>query len=318
MSTRGKVVVTGVAGFIGSHLAERLLSEGYQVVGIDKCQGDFRIKEHNLKGLLGRPGFALFREDLLTMPLKDVLMGARYIFHCAATPGVRSSWGEDFQTYVRNNILVTQRLLEAAREVKLEKFIYSSTSSVYGQVAGPAQEGMALRPLSPYGVSKLAGENLVMVYQCNFGVPAVALRYFTVFGPRQRPDMAFHKFIFACLTNAEISIYGDGEQKRDFTGVGDIVEANIQAARRPVQGEIINVGGGKRYTVNEVMKQLDALIGVSPRVNYLPPAPGEPRETWANLTKAQRLLGYTPKINLKQGLMAEIEDLRGLYGFSKR
>src|SRR4051812_9065126 len=243
-----KALVTGVAGFIGSTLAERLVGDGADVIGID-CFTDYYprdVKERNLAALRSKRGFRFVEARIQDVNLAELLSDRTHVFHLAAQAGVRKSWGKDFAIYTSNNIEATQVLLEAANGAPaLERFVYSSSSSVYGDlVAMPMREDAVPQPVSPYGVSKLAAEQLCYLYFANFGVPAVSLRYFTVYGPRQRPDMGFHKFLRATLRNEPITLYGDGEQTRDFTFVADAVEANVAAARRGVAGHVYNIGGG--------------------------------------------------------------------------
>jgi len=260
--------VTGAAGFIGSHLAERLLAAGWEVVGVD-CFTDYyprAAKEANLEGLRGQPGFRLVEMDLNSAALGALLQGIDTVFHQAGQPGVRASWGRSFEPYLRSNILATQALLEAALHLKrpLRRFVFASSSSVYGDAPQlPVREDTLPQPISPYGVTKLAAEHLCSLYT-RLGVPAVSLRYFTVYGPRQRPDMAFHRFIRAVLEGREIEIHGDGEQTRDFTYVMDIVDANLSAAAAPAErvvGRVYNLGGGSRVTVNEVIAIVEGAAG---------------------------------------------------------
>ena len=302
------MVVTGVAGFIGSHLAERLINEGYSVLGID-CFTDYysrEIKEGNIEWLKKQSGFKLAEEDLAEINWDDYLTAdTNCIFHQAAQAGVRKSWGSSFDIYTHCNIKATQRLLESLKDKTNIKLIYASTSSVYGNCELPMTEDKRLRPVSPYGVTKLAAENLCHLYHENYGVPYISLRYFTVYGPRQRPDMAFHKFIKAILTGEEIAIFGDGEQSRDFTYIDDIVEANLLAYNSNINGEIFNVGGGSRVSVNEVIKKLESISGRKARVKYIEKQKGDAKHTYADLTKVKRELWYTPKNLLMKGLEKE-------------
>jgi nucleoside-diphosphate-sugar epimerase len=235
---RVKALVTGAAGFIGSTLAERLVGQGADVVGID-CFTDYyprALKERNVAGLRRAANFRLVDEDLLEVDLASLLDGVTHIFHLAAQAGVRKSWGRDFDVYVSNNIGATQRLLEACTGRRLDRFVYASTSSVYGDEAAiPMREDARLQPVSPYGVSKLAAEHLGYLYHVNHGLPFVALRYFTVYGPRQRPDMGFHRFLTAAMDGRPLTRYGDGEQTRDFTFVADAVSAAVAAGSRGSQ-----------------------------------------------------------------------------------
>jgi len=237
-----KALVTGCAGFIGSHLTERLLREGYEVIGID-CFTDYyarEIKERNTENALNQKNFKLIEEDILEM---DKFPEVDYVFHEAAQAGVRASWGKSFKIYTRNNIETTQKLLEFYKDLNIKKFVYASSSSVYGDAELPMKEDSLLKPVSPYGVTKLAAENLCYLYWKNYNVPTVSVRYFTVYGPRQRPDMAIHKFVKAIFNGDEITVFGDGTQTRDFTYVDDAVEATILAAESNSIGEVYNIGG---------------------------------------------------------------------------
>jgi|Deesub1362B_J571_1020462.scaffolds.fasta_scaffold01834_3 UDP-glucose 4-epimerase len=311
-----KSIVTGCAGFIGSHLAERLLKEGHEVVGIDNFSDYYpkEIKEKNIENLLEAEGFQLIEEDINNLNLKEIVEGADYVFHQAAQAGVRASWGENFKIYTDSNILATQALLEAVKDANIKKFVYASSSSVYGDVDSlPMRETDNPRPVSPYGVSKLAGEHLCYLYWKNFGVPTVSLRYFTVYGERQRPDMAFHRFIKAILTQDEIVVYGDGRQTRDFTYVRDIVEANILAVKYAKSGEVFNIGGGNRISINEVIRILEELTGLKAKVKYIEKQKGDVRDTYADISKAKKELGYNPRVDIKEGLKREIEWIKSYY-----
>jgi len=305
-------LVTGCAGFIGSHLAEKLIQLGFEVIGIDSFTNyyDRRIKEANVQGLLKSGNFTLIREDLLNMDLNRVLEGIDYIFHHAAQPGVIASWGRRFETYLNNNILATQRLLESATKIALKSFIFASSSSVYGDCELPMREDRLLSPVSPYGVSKLACENLCYSYWKNFGVPVVSLRYFTVYGPRQRPDMAFHKFIRAMLKGKEITIYGDGNQTRDFTYIKDAVNSNILVMEKACPGETFNIGGGSCISINGVIELLEEIIEKKAKIRYIEKRKGEMQATWADIEKAKNMLGYSPRSDLKEGLGKEIEWIK--------
>lgn len=308
-------LVTGAAGFIGSHLAEELIRKGGQVVGIDSFTDYYsrRIKEKNLEYLREQEGFTFIEGDLLDLELEKLLAGIDSCFHQAAQAGVRASWGKYFDTYTRCNILATQRLLETAKESRLKKFVFASSSSVYGDNQDlPLREDSLPLPLSPYGVTKLASENLVSLYHKNYGLPTVSLRYFTVFGPRQRPDMAFHKFIKAILKDEEIFIYGDGEQTRDFTFISDIVHANILAAESELSGGIFNIGGGSRISLKGTIKILEENIGRQAKLRCVESQRGDMRHTWADISRAKDLLGYQPEVDLSQGLVQEIEWLKSL------
>jgi len=312
-----KSLVTGCAGFIGSHLAERLLREGHEVVGIDNFSDYYsrELKEKNIENLLSSQRFKLIEADINSLDLKKVLEGVDYVFHQAAQAGVRASWGDNFRIYTDSNILATQALLEAAKGTSIKKFVYASSSSIYGDVSSlPMRESDLPRPVSPYGVSKLAGEHLCYLYWKNFHVPTVALRYFTVYGERQRPDMAFHRFIKAILAGEEIVVYGDGEQTRDFTYVGDIVEANILAAEYEKSGGVFNIGGGNRISINRVIELLEELTGLKARVKYVETQKGDVRDTYADISLAKEELGFEPRVDIREGLRREIGWIRSLYG----
>ncbi len=302
-------LVTGVAGFIGSHLAERLLQQGYDVLGVD-CFTDHYprpIKERNLQHLRGEPRFRFVEANLCTVDLPPLLEGIDAVLHLAGQAGVRTSWGQAFAIYTENNVLATQRLLEAARDSQVSRFFYSSSSSVYGDTPDlPTHEDSRLCPVSPYGVTKLAGEYLCWLYHSNFGLPVVAARYFTVYGPRQRPDEAIHRFIRAIRDGKTISVYGDGEQTRDFTFVQDAVDATLAALKSEVTGMVFNVGGGSRVTVNQTIALLESLMGKKATVEHQPAQPGDVRHTLSETSRAQEILGYAPKVSLQEGLQAEI------------
>lgn len=312
-----RIIVTGAAGFIGSHLCERLLEEEQNVVigidgFIDPTQKPLKLK--NIKHLKGHPRFQLINENLLEIDWSKVFLKDDVIYHLAAVPGVRSSWGGNFQLYVENNILVTQRLLEACKNVPLKKFIYASTSSIYGEKDGMVSETSIPSPLSPYGVTKLTGEYLCKVYSENDGIPITILRYFTVYGPRQRPDMAFHRFIECILKKKSIPIYGDGEQTRDFTYIGDCVEGTVAALySENVLAETINIGGNERASILEVIEILEELTGQKTTLDFIGKLHGEPRHTWADITKAGQLLNYKPTVSLKEGLQNELNNLLDIY-----
>ncbi|MCD6384921.1 GDP-mannose 4,6-dehydratase [Candidatus Sumerlaeota bacterium] len=303
------VIVTGCAGFIGSSLAERLLQQGHSVLGID-CFSDFyprKIKEENLKPLQDYEQFQLVAKNLLELDLSELVKPTDAVFHQAAQAGVRSSWGSQFEIYTENNILATQRLLESLVGTEIP-LIYASSSSVYGETTQlPMREDHPTHPRSPYGVSKLAAEHLCQLYWENYGVRCVALRYFTVYGPRQRPDMAFHRFIRAMLTGEEIEIYGDGEQTRDFTFISDAVEANLRALASKKWGEVYNIGGGSRISINASIKLLESILGKKAKLRYKAPQRGDVTHTYADTHKAKNDLGFVPKTSLQDGLTAEVE-----------
>lgn len=307
-----KALVTGAAGFIGSTLAERLLADDVDVVGLDSFTDYYPrpIKEANLAPLRRHPRFSFVEASLQEANLDAVLDGVTHVFHLAAQAGVRKSWGSQFDVYVVNNISATQRLLERCAGRPLERFVYASTSSVYGDaVPIPMREDARPQPVSPYGVTKLAAEHLCFLYQASFGVPCVAVRYFTVYGPRQRPDMGFHKFLSAAIEGRPITRYGDGEQTRDFTFVADAVEATRAAGLHGVPGEVYNVGGGSRVSVNEVFDLVGRVTGRPVQLELLPPQMGDMRDTYADTTRARETLGFQPSVTLADGLHAEYQWL---------
>ena len=307
------VLVTGVAGFIGSHLAERLVKQGHKVIGVD-CFTDYysrKIKESNLSELQTSDSFVFHEIDLLKTDLVALLKDVDIVFHEAAQAGVRTSWGASFGIYTENNVRATQCLLEAARDLRLKKFVFASSSSVYGDAESyPTAEDMKPIPISPYGVTKLAAENLCYLYYKNYGIPAISLRYFTVYGPRQRPDMAFHKFIGAILGDKDIVIFGDGEQTRDFTYIDDIIDANISAMDSQAIGEVINVGGGSRISVNETICIIERIVGKKAVTKNIEKQKGDVIHTGADISKARRLLSYEPKFDLEKGIANEVDWLR--------
>jgi len=305
-------LVTGVAGFIGSHLAEALLARGDRVVGIDEFNDyyDPGLKRRNVDRLTGHANFTLVEGSIKALDWTEMLAGVTTVFHQAAQAGVRSSWGESFIDYSDRNINATQTILEAAKNSSsLQRLVFASSSSVYGNAQSfPTSESACPQPVSPYGITKLAAEQLCGLYWHNFGVPVVALRYFTVYGPRQRPDMAFHKFFKAILADETINIYGDGKQTRDFTFVTDAVAANLAAATVPeAVGEVFNIGGGSRVMLKEILETIETIVDRPVRRQHLESAAGDARHTSADISKAQRLLGYAPKVSLEEGLRQEWE-----------
>lgn len=300
-----KALVTGAAGFIGSHLSAALLDSGATVTGVD-CFTDYYprpVKEANLATLKERTGFSFVEGALQEIDLKSLLAKVTHVFHLAGQAGVRKSWGGDFDVYIRDNIQATQRLLEALARMPIQKYVYSSSSSVYGNhVPLPMREDAYLQPLSPYGVTKLAGEHLGNLYSANHGVPVVSLRYFTVYGPRQRPDMAFQRFLTAARDGTPITMYGDGEQTRDFTFVADIVAANMAAADRGHPGSVYNIGGGSRVSMNHVLALIEKVTGKTVAVQREPEQKGDMRHTYADTSAARRDLDFIPRVNLENGL----------------
>jgi len=312
-----KCLVSGAAGFIGSHLSEYLIDKGCEVTGIDSFMDYYpkSIKEANIAVLKKDRKFDFVEASLLEADLSELLKGVEVVFHQAAQAGVRASWGESFKVYSDNNILATQVLLEACTRNPVKKFIYASSSSVYGDTQDlPMKESSLPRPVSPYGVSKLAAEHLCWLYFRNFGVPTVSLRYFTVFGARQRPDMAFHRFFRWAIERKPILVYGDGEQSRDFTHVDDIVEANWLASKNGLPGEVFNIGGGSRISLNDVIPIIQDIVGRKLEVRYEASQKGDVRHTSADMAKARLELGYEPKMPIKEGLKYEYAWIKELVG----
>jgi UDP-glucuronate 4-epimerase len=306
-----RAMVTGCAGFIGSHLTESLLRDGVEVLGVDCFNSNYARadKLENLRRARDHDNFEFVPFDLSRGDLGDLVAACDVIFHLAGEPGVRSSWGQTFEPYVRNNVLATQQLLEAARVWPDLRFVYASSSSIYGQAESlPTPENVIPRPFSPYGVTKLSAEQLCSLYHGNHGVQTVSLRYFSVYGPRQRPDMAFHRFCRAAVRGERITVFGDGEQSRDFTYVGDIVAATRAAAEAPgVAGEVFNVGGGSRVTVNHTLALIEDFSGERLDVEYIRREDGDVRDTAADTRHARALLGFEPQTDLRAGLQAELE-----------
>lgn len=316
-----KVIVTGAAGFIGSQLTETLLKQGEEVIAIDEFNDyyDPSLKRNNVAHLHSFPGFELIEGNIQFLDWQTLLKDVEVVYHQAAQAGVRASWGQGFRLYTERNISSTQILLEAAKDAKhLKRLVFASTSSVYGDAETlPTDEKICPTPVSPYGITKLAAERLCGLYQKNFGVPFVALRYFTVYGPRQRPDMAFHKFFKSILQDEAIPIYGDGLQTRDFTFISDVVAANLAAASVPeAVGEIFNIGGGSRVVLKEVLDTMEEIVGKPIKRNHIEKAMGDARHTAADVSKAQRILAYQPKVSLRDGLMQEWEWVKALYSVS--
>lgn len=304
------MLVTGAAGFIGSQLTERLLADGHQVRGVDSFTDyyDTRFKEQNLATAATDSNFELVRADLCEVEVLPLLEDVEVVFHQAGQPGVRLSWADGFDAYHQRNIVATQRLLEAAREHELRRFVFASSSSVYGNSEHyPTTELDLPRPFSPYGVTKLAAEHLCCAYAENFGVPTVALRYFTVYGPRQRPDMAFHRLIEAGLGGPPFPAFGDGSQIRSFTYVADVVSANVAASNADLPpGEIFNVGGGGQVSMHEVYDIVEDLLGEPVKRDQMPAASGDVRRTGGAIEKAERELGWKPAVDVRTGLAEQL------------
>ncbi len=316
------VVVTGVAGFIGSHLAEALLATGRRVMGIDCFTPYYAISEkrENLRGLLHRPEFTFVEGDIAALRLEHLLTGVEAVIHEAARPGVQASWA-DFDTYAKHNVLATQRLLEACARTDVRRLVVASSSSVYGDAPTyPSLEEGPTIPVSPYGVTKLAAEHLCRAYAkaAVSDLSILMLRYFTVYGPRQRPDMAFRRFLSAAFAGTPITVFGDGEQTREFTYVADAVRASLLALTAPVRVEAINVGGGRRVTLNEVLDLVGRITGRPIAIHRAPARRGDALHTGADGKKAAVLLHYLPEVSLEDGLarqaawQAELYDLGGM------
>jgi nucleoside-diphosphate-sugar epimerase len=305
------MLVTGAAGFVGSHLSAALLDARNTVTGIDAFTDHYarERKERNLAEV-ARPGFTFLEQDLLSVDLRELLHGIDVVFHLAGQPGVRPSWGSEFDIYVRNNIVSTQRLLEAAKDARPRKLVYASSSSVYGNAeAYPTQESVRPQPVSPYGVTKLAGEHLCELYRVNHGVRTVSLRLFTVYGPRQRPDMAFSRLIDAAVRGEPFELYGNGEQTRDFTFVDDVLAA-MQAAAASEWCGVANVGGGSRTSMNRVIEIAEGLAGPM-RISRGAPVKGDAQDTAADISLAAEHLDYRPRTSLEEGLARMFAFERG-------
>lgn len=305
-----KVLVTGCAGFIGSHLSDRLLAEGHEVIGFDSLTDTYDVvrKRRNMTSALTNPRFAFHEVDLVSDEIGKLTQGVEIVYHLAGQPGVRLSWGKNFQSYVRNNVEATQNLLEAFKARPLKRFVYASSSSIYGDTDREIfSEADVPSPFSPYGVTKLAGEHLVFSYHRNFGLPAVALRFFTVFGPRQRPDMAFQRIIEAALSGEKFTLFGDGKQVRDFTYVADIVDGCIRAAEKGNDGTVYNLGGTNHVSMLDVLSLTEELIGKLLNIERTGVQKGDVRRTHADIGRAKKDFGYAPKTDLRKGLSDQIE-----------
>lgn len=305
-----RAVVTGAAGFIGSRLCASLLDWGHTVIGID-CVTDYydvNRKQANLGHLLGRQNFAFVRQDLLDADLDALLAFRSCVFHLAGQPGVRASWGEGFDAYLRNNVKATQRLLETCRHADVERLVYSSSSSIYGDsLTHPTSESALPHPRSPYGVTKLAAEHLVSLYACNWGVPTVSLRYFTVYGAGQRPDMAIERLVAAARSGAEFRVFGDGTQSRDYTHVSDVVRANLMAAQAEVEpGAVFNIAGGSQATLSDVINEVQRAVQQPIRLRWEPASAGDVQKTSADTSLAREVLGWRPTVSLADGIAEQV------------
>ncbi len=313
-----RVLVTGCAGFLGSTLSDSLLAAGHDLVGVDVFSDyyDPELKRENIAGAADHENFRLVEGDLNELDLGELLEDREVCFHFAAQAGVRASWGAEFDIYLQSNIRATQRLLEAILKLRRDgapfaRLVYSSSSSVYGnQASYPVAEDAPKRPFSPYGVSKLAAEQLCVLYADNFGVPSSSLRYFTVYGPRQRPDMAFRKFLEAARKGEPWRVYGDGSQTRDFTFVTDAVRANLLAADDPTLCGVYNIGGGSRISLLDALEILREKViahGIAKDVEIVHEArvEGDVVHTWADGSRAETTIGFVANVDLAAGLDLE-------------
>lgn len=311
-------LVTGAAGFIGSHLCQKLLKEGYFVIGVDSFTDFYPrwLKEKNILNLLNDKKFDFIEKDICLLDLTKLLKKSDVVFHLAAQAGVRTSWGHNFSIYTKNNIEGTQRLLEAARKSSIKKFIYASSSSVYGLCPElPMTETSALYPFSPYGVTKLAAEQLCFLYFRNYKIPSISLRLFTVYGPRQRPDMAFHNFFKSIAKNKPISVFGNGTQTRDFTYIDDIIGAFMASLRHGKIGETYNIGGGCRKKLEDIFPLLEDICQQKIKINWEKNQKGDVLHTFAAIGKAKRDLNFSPQIQLEEGLREEWKWFQTAYSF---
>ncbi len=305
-----KCLVTGCAGFIGCHTAEQLLDGGHEVVGIDDLDPYYprTIKKSNLESLRGRLRFQFVERDLNEVNLEQLLDGVDAVVHLAAQPGVRTSWGDSFSKYLRNNVLATQRLLQYCAAARLRTVVFAGSSSVYGAAERlPVDETQPPAPISPYGTTKLWAEQLCESYRIREGVPVVRLRYFSVYGPRQRPDMLFHRIIRAALTGATLEIYGTGDQTRDFTYVGDVARANCLAIEKGIREGVMNIGSGRPQRILDAVHLVEELSSRPVSLRFLPVQRGDPSHTHASTDRAKKILGFEPSTNLREGLAKQIE-----------
>lgn len=310
--TTARFLVTGAAGFIGSHLVRLLLQEGHSVIGLDALTSyyDPRLKLANLSPLLGHHRFTFMEHDILDAPLADLARGVDFLLHFAGQPGVRSDPDAGPQLYQRNNVQTTQLLLEASRGLPIQRLVFVSSSSVYGRAGLPTREDNPTRPISPYGISKLAAEALCWKYHRAYGLPVVVVRPFSVYGPGQRPDMFIHRFIAAALQRQPITIYGDGLQERDFTYISDAVEGLYRAVIYGRAGSTYNIASGRPVSLLHVIQCIAQEVGALPPIRWEPPRPEEPRRTWADISLACRELGYAPRTSLRKGLREQIAHLQ--------
>jgi len=309
-----RALITGVAGFIGSSLADQLLADGHEVIGVDCFTSYYEkdIKVTNLESAKASSSFRFFESDLRTCNLNELLDGVDTVFHQAGQPGVRASWGAEFADYVTHNVTATQRLLEACRDKSdLVAFVAASSSSVYGTAERyPTNENDLPRPISPYGVTKLAAEHLCSLYGTQFGIPTTSLRYFTVYGPRQRPDMAMTRLVLSALQGTEFSLYGTGEQKRDFTFIADVVRANISVANwlanGGTPGSVFNVGNCNPTVLQDVIRIIEDATGKTINLKKLPRQDGDPMQTGADCSLIESAIGWRAETKIEDGLAAQV------------
>ncbi|WBB47317.1 NAD-dependent epimerase/dehydratase family protein [Verrucosispora sp. WMMA2044] len=312
-----RVLVTGAAGFIGSHLVDALLARGVTVVGLDRRRlGEHPLADENLAGAAASPLFSSYCLDLAVDPLDEVMAGCDTVFHLAARPGVRPSWGREFLDYTQANVLGTHRLLDTCARQGVRRLVVASSSSVYGPADRPSREDDPTCPVSPYGVSKLAAEQLCLAYarRADSALSVVALRYFTVYGPRQRPDMAIGRILFAAYTGFPVTLFGDGSQRREFTYVGDVIAATLAAGHLDGRAEVVNIGGGASVSMLALIDETAKVTGREVPVKVVGAQPGDVAATAADLTRAGRLLGYWPTVGLREGLTRQATWLVNLPG----
>lgn len=312
-----RILVTGAAGFIGSHVAERLLRDGHRVVALDNFDPYYArsVKERNLAAVRAHPHAVVLEADLARDDLRPAVEGVDAVVHLAAQAGVRGSWGATFSTYLDANVLATQRLLEATLGRPLHAFVYGSSASVYGDGVRAAVDEAALpAPHSPYGVTKLAGEHLASLYHRNHGTPTVVLRYFSVYGPRERPDKAIQLFLCAARDGKGIRVLGDGSQQRDFTYVGDVVDATVAALERRPVGAVLNVARGRTVALRDVIDAVRRVTGAPLPAVAEAAVAGDVQTTAGDIGAARRLLGWQPRTDLEDGIAAQWAAVRGAPG----
>lgn len=309
-----RVIITGVAGFVGSHLAERLIEGGHDVIGLDAFIPYYprAMKEANLAAVRTQPAFTFHELDLRTADLRPIVDGADAIIHLAAMPGLAQSW-VDVDAYISCNLTATHRIVEAALAARVPRFLHASTSSVYGSEA-VGDETSPTRPISPYGVTKLAAEHLVLAYTRTHGLPASIVRYFSIYGPRQRPDMGYHLFIEAMLDGRPITVFGDGEQSRTNAFIDDAVRGTIAALDGAAIGEVYNIAGSAEITLNDAIATISRILGVEPIIEHAAARPGDQRRTFADTSRAERAFGYRPRVLPAEGLAAQAEWHRARRG----